>query len=216
VQEFVVGKIVEYLIGTKFFEVEKLELAVRHLIDEGYIGFMSEGDFGIEETTRVLKMFQLKDRRRPLIISQLLANFHKRGASVPHDKIYALLGLFTDLNLDANLPTSNYDKSFRDVFIEWAMYSLLNEKSLGILHSCEGPRSAPERPSWVPDWSIARTSVVSLREVYPGRSATRGTQSEFSISGGKLTVAGVFISSLERFHFHSMKSILDAAWNNFP
>jgi hypothetical protein len=201
VQEFVVGKNIEYLVGTKSFQAEKLELAIQYLVDEGYIGFMSEGNFGIEETKRISKMFQLKERQTPPVISQLLADFRNWGASVPHDKIYALLGLFEDLTLDPHLPSPDYDKPFRDVCIEWATYSLLNEKSLGILFSCERPRSTPDWPSWVPDWSITRTSVASLREVYPGWSATRGTKPEVSISQGRLTVSGVFITFLKGVHF---------------
>jgi hypothetical protein len=201
VQEFVVGKQVECRVGTQSFPAEKLKLAVQYLTDEGYIGFMSEGNFGIEETKRISRMFQLKECRTPPVISQILADFRNRGASIPHDKIYALLGLYEDLTLDPHLPSLDYDKPFRDVCIEWATYSLLSEKSLEILHSCEGPRSAPDWPSWVPDWSLTWNSVVSLREVYPGWSATKTSDANLSISQGRLTVSGIFITFLQQVHF---------------
>jgi hypothetical protein len=202
VQEFVVGKNVEYLVGEKSFQAEKLKFAVRYLVDEGYIGFMSEGSFGVEETKQVSKMFQLKESRKAPVLSQILTDFRNRGSSVPHDKIYGLLGLFKELTLDPKLPLPDYDKAFRDVCTEWATYSLLNEEGLGILSSCEGPRSMDGWPSWVPDWSITGNLIGSLREVYPGWNASRGRERNISISRERLTISGAVIGTLAESHVY--------------
>jgi hypothetical protein len=226
VQEFVVSKKLEYLCGNHSFPAEKLWMATQHLVKEGYIGFMSEGNFGIEETKRVSKMFDIREQRMnsasspdaSLSISQLLADFRNREATVPHDMIYGLLGLFKIPSPDNHLPSPDYDKSFRDVCVEWAAHSLLNENNLDILYSCEGWRSAPEWPSWVPDWSIITQPVISLREVYPGWSATRGTQAnvKISIAERSLKVSGLHIGVIKQHDLRSDVIISSRGIEAFP
>jgi hypothetical protein len=46
-------------------------------------------------------------------------------------------------------------------------------------------------------------SVVSLREVYPGWSATKGSVPDISISQSSLTVSGKYITVLQEAHFDS-------------
>jgi hypothetical protein len=141
VQEFLFSKQVEFLVGAKAVQAKRMEQAVRYMFEPGVsVRFMNEDNFGLE-TKRVLRMFELKASRKLRVISQVLADFRNRGAPIPHDKIYALLGVFKDLTPDAPLP--DYDKPFQDVCIEWATYSILNENGLGLLYSCEGPRSSP-------------------------------------------------------------------------
>jgi hypothetical protein len=162
IQEFVIGRQVLFLVGRDSFEADALGLGIQNLLNSRVFNcdkFLVES----EEGWRVLRIFTLSECRRPPVGSRVLADFRSRDASIPHDKIYGLLGLFTTLTMEA--PSSDYDKPFRGVCIEWAKYSLASEKSLEILHSCEGPRFAPDWPSWVPDWSIKSASVVSLEEI---------------------------------------------------
>jgi hypothetical protein len=159
VQEFVVGRDVEFLVGTKSLRAETLNLTASHLGEPGtLVQFMNGSNFELEETKRVSRMFKLKESENQPVISQVLADFRNRGAFIPHDKIYALLGLCKDPTIEAPVP--NYDKPFRYVCLEWATCSIMSEKNLGTLHSCEGHHSSPGWPSWVPDWSRRSTSVV--------------------------------------------------------
>jgi hypothetical protein len=116
VQEFVVGNQVEFQVGTKSFQAENMSTAIQDIF-ERTLSFMTPSEYlRIEDIQRTLRMFEFKKCREALVISQVLAEFRGRDASIAHDKIYGLLGLFKDLTLDAPLP--DYDKPFLDVCIE--------------------------------------------------------------------------------------------------
>jgi hypothetical protein len=70
----------------------------------------------------------------------------------PRDRFFALHGFLANDNTDGI--QIDYSLSCEQVYHSWAMHSIVNERSLGILSSAErGPNSELDLPSWVPDWS---------------------------------------------------------------
>ncbi|KAK1701766.1 heterokaryon incompatibility protein-domain-containing protein [Colletotrichum acutatum] len=101
-------------------------------------------------------------------IIDMLARARQLEASDPRDKIFALLGISTNVDLDNRLMAVDYGKSKVEVQTDLARYIMEEHKSLDILsyviHSINGLSSlrsfgqADALPSWVPDWDASQVT----------------------------------------------------------
>lgn len=86
-----------------------------------------------------------------------LINCRFREATDPRDKIYSLLGFFTNNSVSRHLPlgiTPDYNSPVSAVYIHATRQMLLGSGTLDVLGAGPPPTVASELPSWVPDWSI--------------------------------------------------------------
>ncbi|KAK0614716.1 heterokaryon incompatibility protein-domain-containing protein [Immersiella caudata] len=84
-------------------------------------------------------------------LSDLLWNMWDREATDPRDKVFAVLGLVGDENIETQLQP-DYTKSMNQVYREAAASIILGEKSLDILLAASASGARDGLPSWVPDW----------------------------------------------------------------
>jgi hypothetical protein len=73
-----------------------------------------------------------------------------------------------NLDKDGQLFIADYDKSDEQLYIECAIFSLLEEKSFKSL-SVAQPYFSQRMPSWAPDWSSYSMGANSLSIVEPFR-----------------------------------------------
>ncbi|MAD87099.1 MAG: hypothetical protein CL912_29420 [Deltaproteobacteria bacterium] len=102
--------------------------------------------------TRALFEHNYADRYRSTGLQSLLRMTERAKATDPHDKIYGLLGLISDLNKDDLSP--RYDISVERLFLEVVVWFLKQYDSLSILGQCFSgySRNLLPMPSWVPHW----------------------------------------------------------------
>ncbi|KAJ8132959.1 hypothetical protein O1611_g671 [Lasiodiplodia mahajangana] len=120
---------------------------------------------------------------------------------VPHDKIFALYGIFTRYGL--NLPRPDYSKPVSEIFEAATVGILQQTNSLGILTLCTREACVTEGlPSWVPDWAIKSSpnqdTIKDKFLVDREYAATRctGVVSSKAIGGGKLVVRGIIVGRI--------------------
>jgi hypothetical protein len=122
---------------------------------------------------------------RTLDILHTLQMGRRLEALDPRDKIYALLGISTGIGLEDPLITVDYRKSHREVYLDFARYSIESSNSYDILSYLYENNLASHGeplnilPSWVPNWEgspssrITRTILGTLEpkkvEESPGR-----------------------------------------------
>jgi hypothetical protein len=92
---------------------------------------------------------------RPPTIIQLLSETKMFQATLPHDKIFALVGLASDLDPDFLDKFIDYDKPLVDIQIELAKVCMENRLSWGptLFSYVDAQHQSNELPSWVPDWT---------------------------------------------------------------
>ncbi|KXH69268.1 hypothetical protein CSAL01_12495 [Colletotrichum salicis] len=125
-------------------------------------------------------------------IIDMLVRARQLEASDPRDKIFALLGISTNVDVDNRLVAVDYGKSTAEVQTDLACYLIEEHKSLDMLsyvdHSINGFSSlfsfgqAEALPSWVPDWDagqVARWQRLKAMHAYDinGDSLPLGTAS---------------------------------------
>jgi hypothetical protein len=104
-------------------------------------------------------------------LSSLLPMSRGLQATDNRDRVYALIGIATDVDLTKF--TVDYSKSVEDVFREVTIYLIRtspygnNLDILGEAHHFEPPQSKTESslPSWVPDWRIQKRTVSLSKSV---------------------------------------------------
>ena len=109
---------------------------------------------GLTITFSVRDLWALKymiDTGVALKICQLLMNSRVFKATEPRDRIYALIGLCSDVSNTF----IDYDKHIEDVQIEIAKICMLNLESWGsmIFSYVDREHHSDHLPSWVPDWT---------------------------------------------------------------
>ena len=105
------------------------------------------------------------------LILELLNNTRMFKATDPRDRIFALVDLASHFDPGFAKRLVNYNKSFRDVQIELAMWLLGNQRRTeSMLFSYAGDTGQQQLdslPSWVPDWSGGTGSVYACPLVAP-------------------------------------------------
>ena len=99
-----------------------------------------------------------KSNRSPL--SLLLVRHQDCLATKAEDKIYALLGLASDVS--RHQVTISYDLTINDIYQKVALSCLVHDQNLSILGSVQSSThsSLTGLPSWVSDWSVPRTAYA--------------------------------------------------------
>ena len=88
-----------------------------------------------------------------------------REATDPRDKIYSLLGFFTNNSLSRHAPlgiTPDYGSPIGAVYTHATRQMLLGSATLDVLGAGPPPTVASKLPTWVPDWSITDFAAVPL------------------------------------------------------
>jgi hypothetical protein len=75
----------------------------------------------------------------------------RSNCSVPHGRIFGLLGIASDKEMLAISLT--YDKPFRVIYKETAR-AIIAGGALDLLAYSQFPKSDPKMPTWVPDWQM--------------------------------------------------------------
>lgn len=127
----------------------------------------------------------------------LLTNLRYFQASDHRDKIYALLGIAT--NVGSIIP--DYTKSVIQVYKEAVKHCIEQDQSLRVLCLSRSVRNY-ELPSWVPDWSCKQQEFPRLL-AQPSASIRKGDKSRkslvtahFSVDLDVLYVTGVLCDTL--------------------
>jgi len=129
-------------------------------------------------------------------------------ASDPRDKIFALLGIASPLQIEAD-----YTRSTTDVFTDVIRLSILQDRNLdnlGFYHGCvlELENKAIRLPTWVPDLGSSKhrhnllryhTSIFSASsELY--RSLNLAENSSLSMHSASLVLSGVELDTVKKIY----------------
>ncbi|KAK7218970.1 hypothetical protein V2G26_006973 [Clonostachys chloroleuca] len=133
-----------------------------------------------EQFRNIQEYFDVNFKPFPYPLLDLLESFRNRELTDPRDKIYALLGLATDITYthdgetaeikgqkNADPPQPDYSKSVSDVYYEYACFFIESGQWCDVLHSAAlnrlGNTRLADLPSWVPDWTSSKSGVQSKR-----------------------------------------------------
>ena len=95
-------------------------------------------------------------------LTEILATHRGCKASDPRDKVLSLLGVMPEAQ-QRKYDAPDYSKSLESIYIETARRCITGSHTwptLDILHSGGKAMQAHKLPSWVPDWSVQRSSVA--------------------------------------------------------
>lgn len=123
-------------------------------------------------------------------LRSLLAITEDSLCSDPRDRIYALLSL-TDQRTRKHI-VPDYNKSAGDLYKEVTQYIIGERRSLNILIQCSLFKNQPGLETWVPDWSVRKSSLSIDFGQAAGASAA-----EVTFHGTSLNVVGVKFSTLK-------------------
>ena len=102
--------------------------------------------------------FSLCDDRTDLPFGDWLhGQVNDSKCSDPRDKVYAVLSMLDEKRQGMAIK-SDYTKSTRQVYQDLFLRFVDCFKSLDILGSCELREHSSDMPTWVPNWSVRRTS----------------------------------------------------------
>ena len=145
---------------------------------------------------------QIATKEQLPLVTLLLAN---QGclATDPRDKIFAMLGMATDvIQLDRaeGLPIwPNYSKSVAEVFTEFAKSCLDYFDTLDILAAKIWEVDGLKLPSWVPNWEkVSQSAPLMLRENPSEYHASRGCRGgcKYSENGQNLHIFGILFDRI--------------------
>jgi hypothetical protein len=139
----------------------------------------------------------------PKTFYDVIRRFSGRGATDPRDKIFALLGLAVDDQVEARMVNPDYNMLVEDVYWEVASLHLKEHKNLDILSSGCGPNRPGGFSSWMPSWTPREPEPnLWFVEVEPDIvfCASGNLEALFSLSeqGKLLTVKGIYIDRIEK------------------
>ncbi len=122
-------------------------------------------------------------------------------ATDPRDKLYALLGMSTDVKVFA----ADYALDVDTVYRDFAVHCLRNYSDLNVLSYCTYDASpAPQKPSWVPDWSTSSYRRPANDDGEPSQifAAAGSTQKsmDFLENNTVLRVAGLLFDRVKGLH----------------
>lgn len=99
---------------------------------------------------RAFQIFSETTSRKSIL--ELLCRYRHFQASEVRDKLYAICNMFP-VHLVKRLET-RYEADVKDVYLDFAVETMLADKDLDILRHCGPIRTEHSLPSWVPDWSL--------------------------------------------------------------
>lgn len=86
-------------------------------------------------------------------MTYILGSAREKQSGDPRDKIFALFGVFREL--DMPLPAPDYGKPLATVYREATAACIAYDKHLGVLYYVPSRQRREGLPSWVPDWSTS-------------------------------------------------------------
>lgn len=96
-------------------------------------------------------------------ILDMVSRSRRLEATDPRDKIFALMGISSGVDVDDKRLAVDYSKSVKQVYADFAYYLIDEGCSVGVLSHAELNEKSPIGwPSWVPDW---RTSLSASRTI---------------------------------------------------
>jgi hypothetical protein len=140
-----------------------------------------------------------------------------RRSKYPEDRIFALYGIFGEL--DVTLPDPDYSQAVSDIFREASAAIITQKDSLTLLLLANGAHVIRGLPSWAVDWSFS--SPDTSPTVFPERdiwcaSGAWTSHFQFSPQLTELTVSGIIIdrinSSARGLPLHAAHGLVGAIY----
>ncbi|KAI1449094.1 HET-domain-containing protein [Annulohypoxylon stygium] len=94
-------------------------------------------------------------RNKTMSLVRLVHCTQDYQATDSRDKVYALLGMASDVSPDDIIP--DYTKPVQEVFLELVRFMITNRYDLDIISSGRLTTSDSSSPSWLPDWRCLNT-----------------------------------------------------------
>ena len=133
----------------------------------------------------------------PLVFS-ILSNARRKKSGDPKDKIFALYGLFSELEIPFPLP--DYSLSVETVYREAVIASINHDKNLYILYYAPSDKRRDTLASWVPDWAEDGWEETDSRHALLRDRFEASKSAEprwiFSEDGTALTLKGKIIDTV--------------------
>jgi hypothetical protein len=109
--------------------------------------------FGRKEGNAQSQSLTLKRKRNKMFppVSNIFEQCRVRESTDPRDKVFALYGLCSEL--DIPLPAPDYAKSLNQIYSQVTRALIDQDENLDVLYMVNTPRRLRDLPSWVPDWS---------------------------------------------------------------
>jgi hypothetical protein len=133
----------------------------------------------------------------PLVFS-IFKNARRKKSTDPRDKIFALYGLFKELEIPFSAP--DYSRPVEDVYREAVISCINYDKNLHILYHAPSDRRRNGLPSWVPDlaedgWDEgdSRYSLLGAHFAASGRHSAKWS---FSEDGIGLVLIGKLVDTI--------------------
>ncbi|KAK3381902.1 heterokaryon incompatibility protein-domain-containing protein [Podospora didyma] len=117
--------------------------------------FRSDANALIVRTCGYQKFKTLDNFRthKSMLLTRLLQCTRDYGATDPRDKLYALLGMASDVSADDLVP--DYARSVESVFTNLVQFMVSQKGSLDIISSGRLALAGPGLPTWIPDWRVS-------------------------------------------------------------
>ena len=200
VQEVSVGKDVVLRCGEKVVDWEELAYTMAFILQTG-LSYLStvdnKGYVQIEGFQTLQAVFALKEsfKEGPFFSLQNCLMFaNDFSATIPHDKVFSMLGLARDARDSALDP--DYKVPETELYTKVTRYLFSRDKTSLLLHiaGIGHPRILDELPSWVPDFSQRRGStVLGYREHYANLVISKARFDDPC----EMTVTGAFFDEVQ-------------------
>ena len=179
VQEVVVAQKVILKCGTKFAKWKKLAYAISLLLPSG-LSYLSSidtnGYLQLEGCLNLQTAFVLRglpESKLPIGLQNCLLLANEFSATIPHDKIFSMLGLACDATDPALDP--GYEVTAQELYAHVTRYLFRRDQCFDLLHLAGTgyPRALHGLPSWVPDFHHRRRStILGTRDGYANKVAS--------------------------------------------
>jgi hypothetical protein len=128
----------------------------------------------------------------------ILINARRKKSTDPRDKIFALCGLFKELEIP--FPAPDYSRPVEDIYREAVISCINYDKNLYILHHAPSDQRRSGLPSWVPDlaeegWDEATPDMALFEELFAA-SGRRSAKWSFSEDGTGLVLVGKIVDQI--------------------
>ncbi|KAJ3525108.1 hypothetical protein NM208_g11783 [Fusarium decemcellulare] len=151
-------------------------------------------------------------QHRVMTLVGLLRSTQDYQASDPRDKLYALLGVASDVSAEDIIP--DYTRPVQKVYEDLVKFMAVQRRSLDILPSGRLSSSDQVSPSWLPHWQV--TSFIQPlsgeNSSYRAAGDTRAVvdMSQFPLT---LTVEGILADEVEVLDYSTAPLLVDWFWS---
>lgn len=160
VQEFILGKEVDFICGQRILPAKKLEQALGTAYHFGLSLSKVLHDqhalaFNTATARNIIAMMTCRTRRelgQPMPLLPILQVVNWTACSDPRDKVYGILGIVTDPEIAGISP--NYNLPAHEVYTNLVRRHIESNMALDILAYAKPINIIKELPGWVPDWSV--------------------------------------------------------------